>query len=82
MKDSGMIGWISKGDPPIVAACSFPDGEPMNRGHYVHHPRHAIAIGEKCKEHGVECLVLLADQVPRNEQQAKVVDFLLSKLRE
>lgn len=80
MKDCAMLQMISKDDPPIVAACTRPDGESVDRGHYVHHPRHATAIAERCKQHGVDSLVLLIDSTPRDQQQVKVVDFLLKKL--
>lgn len=85
MKDCGMIQWISKDDPPVALACSLPDGEPTDRGHYVHHPKHATAVADRCKENGVDCLLLLADgtrtpKAERERQQKAVVAFLIEKV--
>jgi acetyl esterase/lipase len=83
MKDCSMIGLVSKDDPPVVVACDLPGGDFKDRGHYVHHPKHSIAIAERCKENGVECLLLLRDESqdqPAKRQQA-VVAFLIEKLK-
>ncbi len=82
MKDCSMIGLISKDDPPVVVACAQPLGEIKDRGHYVHHPKHSLAIEERCKANGVECRVILRDdgQRGRVDQQAAVVSFLIEKL--
>lgn len=82
MKDCSMIQLISRGDAPIVAACTLEDGEPKDRGHYVHHPKHARAVAEKCKEVGVECRLVLRDKNGGENRKAEsaVVGFLLEKL--
>lgn len=86
MKDCSMIGLISKDDPPVAVACTFASGEFKDRGHYVHHPKHSTAIGERCKENGVECLVLVTGAAnggdnDRANQQQRVVQFLIDKLK-
>lgn len=83
MKDCSMVNLITQDDPPVVCACAMPNGEPRNRGHYVHHPRHAIAIADRCKQAGIECRLLLNDDgsSQREDQQAQVVKFLLEKLK-
>lgn len=82
MKDCSMIGMISEGDPPIAVSCTRPDGEPMDRGHYVHHPKHARAVAQKCREHGVEYRLILRDENGGDGAKAEsaVVEFLLEKL--
>ncbi len=37
---------------------------PTDHGHNVHHPRHNIAIRDKCKQAGVECEMMLRDDDP------------------
>ena len=83
MKDCSMLGLISAGDPPVAVACSMPVGDVQDRGHYVHHPKHSMAIADRCKQFGVECLLILQDegQANREEQATKVVSFLIDKLR-
>jgi len=84
MKDCSMLGLISKDDPPVAVSCTFASGAFKDRGHYLHHPKHSTMIGDRCKENGVECLVLLAGEVARNgrgDQQQRVVQFLIDKLK-
>lgn len=83
MKDCSMIGLISKDDPPVVIACAIPNEEPASRGDYVHHPKHSIALADRCKENGVECRLILHDETAgdRPRQASLAVDFLLEKLK-
>ena len=83
MKDCSMINLITKDDVPVALACSFPGEEPKERGAYVHHPKHSSAIAERCKENGLDCLLLLRDDHSdsREEQATKVVAFLIEKLK-
>ncbi len=58
--DVDMRGLITKDDPPVFLFSSHEDGMPQTRGHYVHHPKHAIAIKERCDEMGVEAGLYLS----------------------
>ncbi len=82
MKDCSMLNLISEDDPPVVIACAIANEEPASRGDYVHHPKHSIALADRCKEHGVECRLILHDEtagdLPR--QASLAVDFLVEKL--
>lgn len=82
MKDCSMIGLISQDDPPVVIACAIPNDEPASRGAYVHHPKHSIALAERCKKNGVECRLILRDETSgdRPRQASLAVDFLVEKL--
>lgn len=92
MHDCSMLDLISADDPPVAAACSLAVDESQTRGDYVHHPKHSIAIAERCKKHGVEALLLVRDpaeegeerkrrdQQSHNEQATAVVRFLIEKL--
>ena len=83
MKDCSMINLISDGDAPVALFCAQPNTDPVDRGHYVHHPKHAIAIAERAKAHGIDTLLVLRDDVSDGklpEGEAKVVEFLLTKL--
>jgi acetyl esterase/lipase len=84
MKDCSMLELISPDDPPVTVSCSRPQGESVDRGHYVHHPQHAIAIAERCRQQGVECAIFLRQDPHevRDEWSAQVVDFLLAKLKQ
>ncbi len=55
--DCDMLGLLSKGDAPLYVANTGPDTDPRDRGHYVHHIRHALAIRKRCAEIGVECVL-------------------------
>lgn len=44
LAECDMLGWISRDDSPILCTVSQPDGPPQNRGHWLHHPKHAQEI--------------------------------------
>ena len=76
--DVDMRGLITKDDPPVFLFCSQRGGVPQNRGHYVHHPKHAIAIKERCDEAGVEVemyLPKMGSPPPGNVNQAMLAFF-------
>jgi hypothetical protein len=59
-----------------------PNTEPKDRGHYVHHPRHAIAVAERAKEKGIDTLLILQDDAKKAKSgESQVVDFLIKKLK-
>ncbi len=71
--DVDMRGLITKDDPPVFLFCHREGGPPQNRGHYVHHPKHSIAIKERCDEAGVEVemyLPKMGSPPPGNANQA------------
>jgi acetyl esterase/lipase len=82
MKDCSMIGLVSPDDPPVAVASFQLNTEPADRGHYVHHPKHSIALSDRCKQHGVECLLILNEDPNANraKQAEKVVAFLIERV--
>ena len=76
--DCNMLGLLTADDPPIYLSCSQPDGEPTNRGHLLHHPRHAQVIERRCKELGIPVTAVYAgDQNRPAKTEGGVVEFLL-----
>ncbi len=55
--DVDMLGLIRKGGSPVWLGAARADGEVTDRGHYLHHPRHAIVIKERCDQVGVEAVL-------------------------
>lgn len=55
--DVDMLGLIRKGGSPVWLASSREDGAVQDRGHLLHHPRHAQAIKKRCDEVGVEAVL-------------------------
>lgn len=74
LEECDMLGWISKDDSPILCTVSQPDGPPQNRGHWLHHPKHAQEIQKHCEACGVPCAVVRADQPGAGDASIK---FLL-----
>ena len=62
--DLDMYGLLTKDDAPVFLYTAGKNTNPTDHGHYVHHPRHSIAIRDKCKQAGVECETLLRDEDP------------------
>ena len=77
-----MRGLISKDDPPVFLSTSQPGGEVTNRGHLLHHPRHAEAIQVRCKECGVQAIAQLPGLkiAPAADEPADLTAFLLKHL--
>lgn len=57
LADCDMLGLLSRDDAPVFVYNNLPGGVPKNRGHYLHHPNHALAIKKRCDEVGVDCVV-------------------------
>lgn len=82
MKDCAMIDLISPDDPPVAIACARLPGESVDRGHYLHHPKHSTALAKRCQQHGVGCLLVLHKDTDgdRAKQADAVVGFLIKQL--
>jgi len=83
MKDCSMLGQITPDDPPVILACAQPGGEITDRSHYLHHPKHSTAVGDRCKAAGVTARVIAQDEDPhdRSEFEKSVVGFLLVEVK-
>jgi hypothetical protein len=73
--DVDMLGLLSKDDCPVFVSSAGKNVDATNHGHYVHHPRHSIAIKRKCDKIGVECQMLLKAENP--ELPGKPIDHML-----
>ncbi len=73
--DCDMLGLLSKGDPPVFVANRGENIDPRNRGEYVHHVRHALAIKKRCDAVGVECVL-----AGRDGADADVIAFCFRHL--
>jgi hypothetical protein len=62
--DVDMLGLLTKDDPPVYLHSSRPNTKPVDHGHYVHHPRHAIVIKEKCDRLGIETVLIIKEAPP------------------
>lgn len=65
MKDMDMLGLLTDDDPPVFLSSGQPNTEPKNRGHYVHHPRHSIAVHTRCQELKIESEIVLREDLAK-----------------
>lgn len=81
--DCDMQGLISKDDPPVFLASSMPGGEVTSRGHLLHHPKHAQAIYDRCREIGVGCVAEVpgAGLKPGKDDPQNLKAFLFKHLK-
>jgi len=81
--DVDMLAHISPDDPPVFLFTSQPDGDAVDRGHYLHHPRHALAVKRACDAAGVPAIALFAQLEPRVQGSSNraLLDFLLKHVR-
>jgi acetyl esterase/lipase len=71
LRECDMLEWISKDDGPVLAVSKEADGEIRDRGHFLHHPKHAQEVQKVCEKAGVPCEVIRANSTE------KVLAFLL-----
>ncbi|HYF35029.1 MAG TPA: alpha/beta hydrolase [Prosthecobacter sp.] len=57
LRECDMLSWISKDDGPVFCTVNQPDGPVRDRGHWLHHPKHAEEIHKVCTSTGVPCTV-------------------------
>ncbi len=81
LADCSMTGLITSDDPPIYMLCPLPNTEPTNRGHYVHHPRHVLAVKKRCSEKKVECVTVLQQNLKDGAKPPEVIDFFFKHLK-
>jgi acetyl esterase/lipase len=51
--DCDMLGLITRDDAPVFLSSAMRGGEITDRGQYLHHPLHAKAIYDRCRELGI-----------------------------
>jgi acetyl esterase/lipase len=80
--DCDMRGLITRDDPPVFLATTQPGGEITSRGHLLHHPKHALAIKERCDAAGVQAVAVLPGLGirPGPGDPASLGEFLLRHL--
>jgi len=80
--DCDMHGLISAGDAPVFLSSPLPAGEVENRGHLLHHPKHAEAIKKRCDELGILAIgnIPALNIKPPAGQPATMTEFLLQQL--
>lgn len=79
LADCSMYRLLSKDDPPILMISMQSAAEPANRGAYVHHPRHALAIKKRGDEVGAKVQTHLEGDGATNTT-VRAVEFLLKHL--
>ncbi|HEY2414290.1 MAG TPA: alpha/beta hydrolase [Pirellulaceae bacterium] len=80
--DCDMHGLISKGDAPVYVVTTREAGEVTDRGHLLHHPKHAEAIKKRCDEIGILAIgnIPALNIKPAADQPATMTEFLLQQL--
>jgi len=83
MTDASMISLISPDDPPVFLFCGVGGDDAKNRGQYLHHPRHSIAIRDRCRKRKVEVECVLRDDLAKGDgdQNSRLLAFLLRHLK-
>ncbi|MHC4741838.1 MAG: alpha/beta hydrolase family protein [Planctomycetota bacterium] len=83
-KDLDMHGLLTKDDAPVFLYASAKNVDATDYGHYLHHPKHSIAIRDKCKKVGLECMTLLKaedDSLTGTVVNEKMLAFLFKHLK-
>jgi hypothetical protein len=80
--DCDMHGLISAGDAPVFLSTPREAGEVTDRGHLLHHPKHAEAIKTRCDEIGILAIgnIPALSIKPAAGQPATMTEFLLQQV--
>jgi hypothetical protein len=80
--DCDMCGLVTKDDPPVFLITDRPGGEITDRGALLHHPKHAKAVYDKCREIGVavQATIPAFDIKPAAGEPQTMSAFLISHL--
>ncbi|MBM4023978.1 MAG: alpha/beta hydrolase [Planctomycetes bacterium] len=80
--DCDMRGLISTGDAPVFLNTGQEGGEITDRGHLLHHPKHALAIYDRCREVGVPVVANIpaVGIRPRDNEPQNLTAFLFKHL--
>ncbi len=86
IKEVDLLGWLSKDDPPLFLFASWRRRKVPAKTYdqYMHHPRHALVLRDRCKQLGVACELLLDADHPTEASpgvQRRLIDFLLRRLK-
>ncbi|MSU25164.1 MAG: alpha/beta hydrolase [Opitutus sp.] len=81
--DCDMHGLISRDDPPVFLDTGFPGGDITSRGHLLHHPLHAKAIYDRCRELGVGVVAQIPALkiMPGKDDPHNLQEFLFQHLK-
>lgn len=81
--DCDMRGLITKDDAPVFVNTSQPGGEVTDRGHLLHHPKHALAIRDRCREIGVPVVAKIPglNIEPAKDEPQDLIEFLFKYLK-
>ncbi len=79
LADCSMYSLLTKDDAPVWMSCSLPDGEPKDRNHLLHHPRHVQVIKKRGDEVGVAVEARYANL--NGDPWVKAAEFLLKHLK-
>jgi len=66
LADCSMLQLASKDDAPVFLYCSNVGGEPKDRNHLLHHPKHVLALKEACDKAGVRAEIFLSNSEPKS----------------
>lgn len=66
LADCSMIKLASKDDAPVFLYCSNQGGEPTDRGHLLHHPKHVTVLKDQCDKVGVKAEMFLSNAEPKS----------------
>jgi len=82
LDDCNMLRLLTRDDPPVFMSCTVANIEPTDRGQYVHHPRHALAVKKQCDAVGVECVTVLRDDLQQGvSREQRLLEFLFQHLK-
>lgn len=79
--DVDLLGLISADDPPVALCTTAPGGPATKRSHFLHHPRHALALQQQCEADGVPVVLLRRNGAGGKGEEEALRRFLVTQLK-
>ncbi|MDH7602380.1 MAG: alpha/beta hydrolase fold domain-containing protein [Armatimonadota bacterium] len=82
LDECSMLRLLSSDDPPIFMSCTLTGGDPKDRNHLLHHPKHVEVVKQKAESVGVKFEGHLAGDKTalKGDPAVAAVEFLLKHL--
>ncbi len=78
--DVDMLGLLTADDPPPFLFCANLDRPPHDANGVNHHPRHATAVADACRQLGLPATLLLAEKGRRPDFRPPLLAYLFERL--
>lgn len=80
-KEADMMTWLDAGDPPIFLFCGTVPKSPLDRGSYLHHPKHSEVVAAKARSLNLAVKDIIGPAAKGRNGPREAIDFFAEQFR-